>query len=123
MSGKVNLDRWIPHLNAAKREGMSLAQYAQIHGLSRYTLYAAREMMGKANGKPLPASQINMPKGSGKLVPSGSSFAPVKLVTLDAPRSTAVTQLRARLPNGVRVELIGGEPEVVFAAIQALWGR
>ena len=123
MSGKVNLDRWMPHLNAAKREGVSLAQYAKAHGLSRYTLYAAREMMGKANDKPLPARQINAPRGNGKLVPSGSSFAPVKLVTLEAPRSTAVAQLRARLPNGVRVELIGGEPEVVFAAIQALWGR
>ena len=123
MSGKVNLDRWIPHLNAAKREGISLAQYAKTHGLSRYTLYAAREWIRKANGKPLPGRQINAPQASGKLVPGGSSFAAVKLVTLEAPPGTAVAQLRARLPNGVRVELIGGDPEVVFAAIQALWGR
>ena len=47
MSGKLNLCRWMPHLSAAKREGVSLAQYAQVHGLSRYTLYAAREMIRK----------------------------------------------------------------------------
>jgi hypothetical protein len=123
MSGKVNLDRWEPHLAAAKREGVSLAQYAKAHGLSRYTLYAAREWIRKANGKPLPARQSITSRESGKLVPGHSSFAPVKLVGLEAPRSTAVAQLRARLPNGVRMELVGGDAEVVFAAIQALWGR
>ncbi|MSQ53392.1 MAG: hypothetical protein EXR28_16090 [Betaproteobacteria bacterium] len=55
MIGKVNLDRWMPQLNAAKREGLSLARYAKTRGLSRYTLYAAREWIRKANGKPLPA--------------------------------------------------------------------
>ena len=38
MSGKVNLDRWGPHLQAAKREGKSLTQYARSRGLSRYTV-------------------------------------------------------------------------------------
>jgi len=123
MSGKVNLDRWGPHLAAAKRKGVSLAQYARIHGLSRYTLYAAREWTRKANGKPLPARQSIPRRLSGKLVPSSSSFAPVKLVGLEAPRSSAVAQLRARIPNGVRVEVVGAAAEVVFAAIQALWGR
>ena len=123
MSGKVNLDRWGPHLAAAKREGVSLAQYARVHRLSRYTLYAAREMIRKGNGKPLPTGPSIAPRMGGKLMPSSSSFAPVKLVGLDVPRSSQVAQLRARLPNGVRMELIGGEPEVVFAAIQALWGR
>ena len=123
MSGKVNLDRWRPHLAAAEREGVSLAQYARVHGLSRYTLYAAREWIRKTDGKPLPARQSGAPRVSEKLVPNKSAFAPVKLVGLEAPRSSAVAQLRARLPNGVRVEVVGADAEVVFAAIQALWGR
>ena len=123
MSGRVNLDRWRPHLAAARREGVSLAQYAKDHGLSRYTLYAAHEMLRKGSGNALPARRSVVSQGNGKLMPSSSSFAPVKLVTLDAPRRGPITQLRARLPNGVRVELTGGDPEVVFAAIQALWVR
>jgi len=47
MSGKVNLDRWGPHLLAAKREGKSLTQYARSRGLSRHTLYAAKQMRAK----------------------------------------------------------------------------
>ena len=35
MSGKVNLDRWVPNLEAARREGVTLAQYARSRGLSR----------------------------------------------------------------------------------------
>ena len=52
MSGKVNLDRWGPHLQAAKREGKSLTQYARSRGLSRHTLYAARQMLRSVDGKP-----------------------------------------------------------------------
>lgn len=33
MSGKVDLDRWGPHLQAAKREGKSLTEYACSRGL------------------------------------------------------------------------------------------
>ena len=43
MSGKVNLDRWGPHLLAAQREGKSLTQYARSHGLSRYTRCTRRD--------------------------------------------------------------------------------
>ncbi|MFM9969160.1 MAG: hypothetical protein ACKVQK_12270 [Burkholderiales bacterium] len=131
MSGRVNLDRWGPHLVAAKREGVSLAQYARVNGLSVYSLYAARETIRKVAGKSLPSRQSATPRDVGKLVPkssgismsSSSSFAPVKVVRLDAPRFGVLAQLRARLPNGVRVELIDADAEVVSAAIQALWGR
>lgn len=51
MSGKVNLDRWSPHLAAAKREGKTLTQYARSRGPSRHTLYAARQMLRCAGGK------------------------------------------------------------------------
>jgi hypothetical protein len=37
MSGRVNLDRWGPHFLAAKREGVSLTEYARSRGLSRHT--------------------------------------------------------------------------------------
>ena len=44
MIPQVKLSRWKPHLQAAARQGKTLAKYAREHGLSRYTLYAARQM-------------------------------------------------------------------------------
>ena len=35
MSGKVDLDRWGPHLRAARRTGKTLTEYAREQGLSR----------------------------------------------------------------------------------------
>ena len=82
MSGKVDLDRWGPHLRAAKRQGKSVKQYAVEHGLSPYTLYAAREMV-KAKARV---------KGSEVRAASGlSAFAEVKLA-----RAQEVAALSAR---------------------------
>src|SRR5690606_23576153 len=101
MSGKVNLDRWGPHLRAAKRQGKSVKQYAAEHGLSPYTLYAAREML-KARAR---AERSERRAGSGL-----SAFAEVKLpltqeVAGHLPIAAMAPRLRARLPNGVALEL------------------
>ena len=121
MSGKVNLDRWGPHLRAAKRQGKSVKQYAAEHGLSAYTLYAAREML-KARAR---AERSEVRAGSGL-----SAFAEVKLplvqeVSGHLPIASMAPRLRARLPNGVALELRceAADAKLIRSVIEALMGR
>lgn len=46
---EVSLARWLPHLEAAERAGLSLSAYARQHGLSRHTLYVARKQWRTQN--------------------------------------------------------------------------
>lgn len=122
MSGKVNLDRWSPHLAAARREGKTLTQYARSRGLSRHTLYAARQMLRGVDGKPGVEHRQRVPRRANGRVPS--AFAAVKLSALCTPSSGSAPRLRAQLPNGVRLELMwgGAEAALLAVAIEALAG-
>jgi hypothetical protein len=124
MSGKVNLDRWTPHLAAARREGKTLTQYARERGLSRHTLYAARQMLRGVRGRPGVKRRPRVLRAISKPV-ADSAFAAVKLSGLCTPSGGAAPRLRAQLPNGVRLELTwgGAEAGLLAAAIQALSGR
>ena len=119
MSGKVNLDRWGPHLLAAKREGKSLTQYARSRGLSRYTLYAARQMLRSVGSKP---GAERRPRAVSKAAPQ-SAFSAVKLLAPGTPSGGSAAQLRVQLPNGVRLELTWADAPLLAAAIEALAGR
>lgn len=107
MSGKVNLDRWMPHLVAAKREGRSLAAYARKHGLSQYTLYAARETLRRAKVEPKERQR----SGAVRRRPHGlvPAFAAVEVAAPPMPLAGAlarpVSRLCAQLPNGIAVQL------------------
>lgn len=120
MSGKVDLDRWAPHLLAAKREGKSLTRYARSRGLSRHTLYAARQML---RGKPGTRRRPGAPRRMTQLAPS--AFAAVRLVTPSVAVSGSAPRLQARLPNGVALELScgGADAALLMAMIRALAGR
>jgi len=124
MSGKVNLDRWTPHLAAARREGKTLAKYARNRGLSPHTLYAARQMLRRLNGKPAAERWPRAPRAANKLVPD-SPFATVKLSAPSAALRGSAPRLQARLANGVMLELTwgGADAPLLAAAIQALAGR
>lgn len=119
MSGKVNLDRWGPHLLAAKREGKSLTEYARSHGLSRYTLYAAKQMLRSMGANPRVERR---PQAVSKAVQQ-RAFAAVKLLAPGTPSGGSAAQLRAQLPNGVRLELMSADAPLLAAAIEALAGR
>jgi len=119
MSGKVNLDRWGPHLLAAKREGKSLTQYARSRGLSRYTLYAARQMLRSRGGKP---GAGRRQRAESKAAPQ-SAFSAVKLLALGTPSGGSAAQLRAQLPNGVKLELMSADAPLLAAAIETLAKR
>lgn len=115
---EVNLDRWTPHLMAAKREGKTLTQYARKRGLSRHTLYAARQMLRRVGGKASAPRQ----RRAGKPAPV---FAAVKLSAASVALSGPGARLQARLPNGVTLELDcgGAGAALVGALIRALAGR
>jgi hypothetical protein len=103
MSGKVKLERWKPHLAAAEREGKTLTAYARERGISRHTLYAAREMVraqGEAKGeRRLTAARRRWPRDA------GPAFASVKVAAPVADSSTQAASLHAQLPNGVAVQV------------------
>jgi hypothetical protein len=81
---QVNTKRWAPHLAAAAKSGQSIARYARERGLSRHTLYAARQALAAgAKG------------GASRRVPAG--FAAVRLL---AQPSALVS---ARLANGIEL--------------------
>ncbi len=122
MSGKVNLDRWSPHLAAARREGKTLTQYARRRGLSRHTLYAARQMLRGEEGKPRTLARARADRRTKRL--ARSTFAAVK-VWAPTPSGPA-PRLQAQLPNGVRLELMwegAAGAGLLAVAIQALAGR
>jgi len=123
MSGKVNLDRWSPHLAAARREGRTLTQYARGRGLSRHTLYAARQMLRGEEGKPGTLRRARADRRTKQFAPS--TFAAVKVPAPFAAQIGSAPRLRAQLPNGVMLELMwgGADAALLAAAIQALSGR
>ena len=85
----------VQHLLAAKCEGKSLTQYARSHGLSRYTLYAALQMLRSAGVRP---SVERRPRAVNKAAPQ-LAFAAVKLVAPSNFSGRSVPQLRAHLPK------------------------
>jgi hypothetical protein len=91
---EVKVERWKPHLEAAKAQGISLAEYARQHGLSRHTLYMTNTELrrsGQAEIKPCKPSTSNVSKTD--------AFVPVKI----RPSEASLLSLRVVLPNGVEM--------------------
>ena len=89
---RVNVDRWRAHVMALRESGLTVAQYAEQHGVSRHTLYAARRQMAAETAKRAPAAKRMS-------APRASSAAFVAVRVLGTPLS-----LRAQLRNGVTLE-------------------
>jgi len=86
---QVNLDRWRPMVLTAVSSGQSIASYAQAHGVSRHTLYAAQALM-RARGE-MPT--VSKPRKKVKAQPS--TFVPVAV--------QAGLSITVQLPNGVQL--------------------
>lgn len=112
MTPQVKLSRWKPHLRAAERQGKTLSRYAAEHGLSRHTLYAARQALhARAAGA---SAQPRGPR------PKSTSFTAVKLLPAPEVPPTSLystARLVAHLPNGATVELTcgGGVTDLAMA--------
>lgn len=87
----VRLERWRGHVIAARKQGMPLAHYADQHGISRYTLYAAQQRL-RREGK------VTAKRSAPGARPGAAAFVAVQVA------ASAATLMRARLPNGVELE-------------------
>lgn len=107
MVRRVNLERWQPHVEEARRRGVTLKVYAAEQGLSLYSLYRASQVMRQASGQAVGAAK-----------PAARKFAAVRVVTAGA----SALRVAAQLPNGVslQVEACAGDVARVIAAFAAL---
>lgn len=109
MSRRLGLNRWQPHIQEARRRGVTQKAHATEQGLSMYSLYQGSRVLRAGGATPQPAA----PKK-----PS-SKFAAVRVVT---PAAAMPLRVNARLPNGVslHVDVGGGELATMIAAFGAL---
>jgi len=87
MPRSVDLSRWQPHLEEARRRGLTLKAYAAEAGVSLYSLYRASQLL-RANADDTPPS-------------TPGAFVPVRAVSAPA----ALLRVAAQLPNGVSVQV------------------
>ena len=117
MIPQVKPSRWKPHLEAAARQGKTIAQYAREHGLSRHTLYAARQARVGGARPESAKPRLQRPQ------PMPAGFTVVKLLPppafLPAAPDTP-TRLHARLPNGIALELACGGSQIDTALLKTL---
>ncbi len=105
MTCRINMARWQPHVEEARRRGVSLKAYAAEQGLSLYSLYRASQVLRQGDAvEPSTA---------------GGKFAAVRVVAAPA---AAMLRVAAQLPNGVSLHVDAGGHEVaaVIAALGAL---
>lgn len=107
MVRRVNLERWQPHVEEARRRGVTLKAYAAEQGLSLYSLYRASQVMREASGQPAHAA-----------APRRRKFAAVRVVAAAA----LPLRVAAQLPNGVSLQVDAGDGDIarVIAAFAAL---
>ncbi len=48
MTRRINMERWQPHVEEARRRGVSLKAYAAQEGVSLYSLYRASQVLGQS---------------------------------------------------------------------------
>lgn len=110
--GQIDLKRWRPHLRAAKAAGVSLAQHARKHGLSRHTLYAALRAERDRRGTRAKAKSETTPAVRRRS--ATAAFVPVRV---------AGSRLTVRFPSGVALEcqdLAGAGLAELIATLAAL---
>jgi transposase-like protein len=103
---RVKLDHWREHLAAALKEKKSLSDYAREHGLSRYTLYAARRQL--KDEAPALAKRARV-----RRTLTASAFVAVQV-------EASAVGLRIRLPNKVEVDFVQLEPSAWAALMKVL---
>ena len=108
MTRRVDLKRWQPHVEEARRRGVTLKAYAAELGVSVNSLYRASQVLGQGG---VPTSEPQKP--------AVKRFARVRVV---AAATAVPLRVAAQLPNGVslHVEAVGSDVAAVIAALAAL---
>ena len=95
---------WLAHLQACARRGMSVSAYASAQGLKVGALYEAKSRLRKQGAWP----------------PSVARFVRVQASPAGAKEGSRASLFRVSLPNGVVVEMAGGEVSTVLEAAARL---
>lgn len=105
MTRRINMARWQPHVEEARRRGLSLKAYATEQGVSLYSLYRASQALRQG--------------GAGAPKTTSGKFAAVRVVSMP---TAALVRVAAQLPNGVSLHVDAGGHDVaaVIAAFGAL---
>ena len=113
---QVDLKRWRPHLRAAKAAGVTLAQYAREHGLSRHTLYAA--LRAERDRKGLHPKALARARAAHRALPASAAvaFVPVEVSSSPLPP----LHVTVRLLNGMAVECHAVQEDRLGALIASL---
>ena len=78
---------WLKHIEACKKSGQTMADYAAVHGLTARTMYAGKKILVKKGV--LPALQ------------------PARFQRVQVMAAPVNSQWRVQLPNGVSVAFAG----------------
>ena len=107
MTRRINMARWQPHLEEARRRGVSLKAYAAEQGVSLYSLHRASQALREGGAVEAPGT------------PEGGKFAAVRVAAAPA---VAMLRVAAQLPNGVSLHVDARSNDVapVIAALGAL---
>ena|ERR1700742_4046048 len=114
--------KWIAHLEAAQREGLTLAAYSRAHGIAKNRLYEERQRLRRATLPGATKKQASA-QGAKRALPQADEVAPFAQVRVSAAqRAPMPSRLLAQLPNGATVELecTAGDASLVSALIETL---
>lgn len=95
---------WLAHLQRCAQRGLSLSAYARAQGLKVGALYEAKSRL----------------RQQGAWLPSVARFVRVQALPASAKDGPRAPLFRVSLPNGVVVEVAGGEVSAVLEAAARL---
>lgn len=114
--------KWIAHIEAAQREGLTLAAYSRAHGIAKNRLYEERQRLRRATTPGTTKKPASARRAKRSLLEADdvTPFAQVRVSA--AQRAPMPSRLLAQLPNGATVELecTAGDASLVSALIETL---
>lgn len=114
--------KWIAHIEAAQREGLTLAAYSRTHGIAKNRLYEERRRLRRAT-MPGTTKKPTLARQAKRTLPQADDVTPFAQVRVSAAqRAPMPSRLLAQLPNGATVELecTAGDASLVSALIETL---
>jgi transposase len=114
--------KWIAHIEAAQREGLTLAAYSRAHGIAKNRLYEERQRLRRAT-MPGTTKKPASARRAKQALPNSADVTPFAQVRVSAAqRAPMPSRLLAQLPNGATVELecTAGDASLVSALIETL---
>lgn len=114
--------KWIAHIEAAQREGLTLAAYSRAHGIAKNRLYEERQRLRRATMPGTTKRPVSSRRAK-RALPKSDDVTPFAQVRVSAAqRAPMPSRLLAQLPNGATLELecTAGDASLVSVLIETL---